>query len=180
MATPETHFGETPVICETLRILHEAGRLPVTRVADLLNIATSTAYDLFNRDLRYGQFRTLFRQSRDSEVQAQLLANLLGGTSWVATHLATDLDVNGDGDVDINDVLSAGIDGMAEFSRYLQDLRTALATGHPDDRTVAEIEQRHTEVMTQLAAIGQIAHHIREQQSRRRKAHAPRMVGGGA
>lgn len=169
----------TPVICDTLRELNDSGRLPVLRVADMLNLSRSAGYELLNRDLRFNEYRTIFRQSADADVQASLLATLLKGTGWVATHLATDLDVNGDGDIDINDILKAGIDGMAELGGYLQDLQTALATGSADDHTLAEVERRQTEVMTQLAAIGQIAHHIHEQQSRRRKAHAPRVVGGG-
>ena len=119
------------MISDTLRRLSDEGTLTAKALADLLDLDPSSAYRYLSGETepRFGQIRTLFRQSRSPEVQRQVLAALCSGTGWVMQHLPAKADVNGDGQVNTDDIFDGAVHSLGGVQSLLKHTRDAQKTG---------------------------------------------------
>lgn len=146
------------MITELLQQLSSDGLITAKQIADSLSLSSSQAYRKLNdSELTHSQFRTLFRHSSRA-VQTRLLASIIGGTPWNAAFVEADLDVNGDGAVNTDDVLCAtarACDSVAKvLTRQLHLHKNRMSRITPAD--AGPINQAITDAQTHLAAAGQI------------------------
>ncbi len=172
---------EQPVICEILQRLNASGALTTAALADVLNLSMSGAYPyLTNRDADYAQVRTLVRRSGNQRLQEAILVDLTRGTGWVVAHIPPSLDVNGDGDIDMHDVVSKSVDGLAQTGTFVRDALKSTTRDITDSDFLWLRE--HAQAMVQHAAtIQQIVDHLAEQHASRpsaRKPARPAQTGG--
>jgi hypothetical protein len=126
----ENTMTETPVISAVLHRLNKSALLTVAQLEDLLNLAERSGYPyLSTTDLRFSQYRTLFRRCGSEAVQRELLAALIDGTNWVCEPLAATQDVNGDGVVDTDDVLDGVVDASSSVAAALVIAKGDLVNG---------------------------------------------------
>ncbi|WP_221435391.1 hypothetical protein [Algisphaera agarilytica] len=125
---------------ELLQKLREQHAIDAAELADLFNISTGAGYNYFGRSsLSFEQFRTLFRRAKADAVREVFLANLLQGLPCFVQWVDSARDINGDGVVDTNDALKAGIDQMARSAETVRRLHSAVEDGRIDHGEAEEI-----------------------------------------
>ncbi len=165
--------------CDLLQTLARERRLDVHELADLLNIATSSAYRYFNgeTELRYGQLRTLIRSCRDRGARLALIRSLLGGTGIYCVEVDPRLDLDGDGDVDTQDIIVGCIKANRQTAKLLGQAYDARADHKIDEREGAEICQSIDQLVELLIAARKLVT-IDVERVRRRHQVRPLKIGG--
>lgn len=161
----EITMMETPVICEVLHRLNKTNKLVVGQLEDLLNLADRSGYPyLSTTDLRFNQYRTLFRQCGSEDVQRELLGALVAGSGWICQHLDASKDVNGDGIVDTDDILDGAVKANTAVSRILATAKGDLAAGSRriGAENAANLHAAIDESMKFLLAVQQVVSHLSE------------------
>lgn len=171
--TPETPAApETTMSAEILQRLNDQGMLNAARLASLLNKTKSGAYRYYNTvTLDYHQLRTLI-QHAGPEVGLTLLNGLTDGTPINHIYMDAELDFDGDGDVDTDDVLGHAIKANEAHAAYL---REAITTKSIDLAKLGELKQQ---VLQGMAASESAAVHIATKQTKRRRCGQPLTRGG--
>jgi hypothetical protein len=166
MFSDSLHDEDTPVSVGLLQRVQSEGAVTIRGLADMWSIEPHSVYPyLTNREMRYGQMRTLYRRARDRRIQEAFHADLMQGTGWTAVFIDADLDFDGDGDVDTDDVMAHAIDALGKLAKYLETLR---ATNKPDMALLGQLTQR---VIQGVVTSERCAQHIADAHSRRRQAH---------
>jgi len=156
---------ETPMSADVLQRLNQDGVLTIDTMADLFNIQPHSAYPyLVDREMRYGHVRTLCRRSKDPRIPAAIYNDLTTGTGFTVVYIDAPLDVDGDGDVDTDDVLGHAISALGHLSNYLAQVQRG---GDFDLRRLASLKQR---VMQGVVNSQRAATHIYQTRTRRKKA----------
>lgn len=118
-----------PMICDVLHRLNKAGDLTVKEIEDLFNLADRSAYAYFGKtEISLSQFRTLVRHCRSRRAKKQLLEFIVADMPVIFEMLDASSDVNGDGVVDTNDVLDAGIKATSDAMSLLKLVRKSGST----------------------------------------------------
>jgi hypothetical protein len=175
--------GETPVLNHVLRQLHDAGHLTVKQMADLLGIQPDNVYPYHHdRQLTMDRFRLIFRHCGNPVAQQALLQVLLEGTDWQAEYCDKDLDVNGDGDVNVDDALVAAIDADVAHAAFCKELVAKGIKAGLTSEQLDKMEQATFAAMRSLRQSLAIARWLREHTVQRRKARPlqPITAGGRA
>jgi hypothetical protein len=125
------------VISEILRPLHENGRVTISSMADVLSRSSASVYRYLSgeTDLEYGQVRALVKLTDNTALQEAILLDLTKGTGWYVAKVPAHLDVNGDGDVDLDDALQKAIETNQQTAAFLAD---ALETSKRQRMTPAD------------------------------------------
>lgn len=170
---------ETPLIVELLQRCHRDRLTSIAEIQDLLGVAEATAYSYLSRtEIRAGQLRTLIRRCADPRFRLALLGDLARGTDCIVTPLDPRCDVDGDGDVDTDDAIAAGLRQLDHASGGIRRLHTAAAdhriTAEEADDLLADIDRG----LAELAQLRNIVAALGEQSSRRRKGRPPVGLGG--
>jgi len=171
---------ETTMFASVLQRLHSQGHLDVAKAAQATGLDPSTIYKWIAGATEPGVTNAslLVRHCHDPQVQAALLGVFTAGTPWVASYLPTELDINGDGDVDTRDALIAAIDaldGLAEHLRGVQDVGAKHAISSEE---LAHIHEHAESAVQGIVASQRVIQWLHDQQQRRRPAR--RIVGDAA
>jgi hypothetical protein len=120
-----------PQIAETLQRLNDANLLSAKQLARLLKLHESSAYRYLSGETEpsWSQVCTVFQYCCRPQVQAAILTDLLGDTSWVCQQMPGDLDVNGDGQVNTHDILDATIHALRGAADALESCRATQKSG---------------------------------------------------
>ena len=170
---------EITMINGILQKLVNDNLLTVRFLADLWNITPQAVYNYFNgTEPTYGKIRTLFRRSDKPDVQKEILQDLLSGTGWYAAHVEADKDVNGDGDVDLDDAMEAALAAMQNHAEFLHKFYAASQAGKLSEREHAEARRFAATIIESAVLVDRIIEHVAEQQVKRRPAR-PIVAGGG-
>ena len=124
------------MLARTLRKLIEDGTTTAREIGELAGVSTSTVYRWTNGDSRpdFDSVRLLVRLLPSPEGQEAILGAFINGTPWQVQHSQTNLDVNQDGQVDVEDALDAAIDIVRAAAHSLTRIRSA----HQDSKFTAE------------------------------------------
>jgi hypothetical protein len=122
---------------------------------------------LTDRDMRYGQVRTLYRRAKDPRIQEAFHADLMQGTGWTAIYIDTELDIDGDGDVDTDDAIGHAIKGLQKFAAFLEEVR-----GSNRCPNLTELAKLKAGVLQGVVTAERCACAIAENRCKRRKAKA--------
>jgi len=186
MFQTSSQIGDVPVSAGLLQSLAQAGAVTIHGLADAWNMQPHSIYPyLTDRDMRYGQMRTLYRRARDPRIQAAFHADLMAGTGWTAIFIDAELDIDGDGDVDSDDVLTHAIDALRNLSDFL--VQVQASDGCPNLAALAHLKQRVLQgVVTAERCAQQIADAHDNRRGRRkarpinqRSATSDSLLGGG-
>lgn len=162
---------EMPMSADLLQRCVADGSLTVHEIADLLNRSQSCAYDYLGRtELRYGQARTLFRHADSDGIREAILQDLLPGTGYIAQRIDASLDVDGDGDVDLDDAIAAGIAAVSKAAESLRQLHAASADQRVKaDQAQAMLTTLHS-LLGQVATTANVVRYLRDLEAKRRPA----------
>lgn len=159
----------TPMLCQILRHLNTKNILTAEEVGDLLSIVDPYPY-LSTRDMDWSQVRTIFRgaRRRKQEVQLSLLQNLTVGEGWLHQKIDADCDINGDGVVDMNDVLDGAIDAIDTMGRVLVIARKEAANGRKQlmPGRADDLQQKLNRTLKRLLEVQQVITFLNEQTRR--------------
>lgn len=160
------------MLATVLQDLHARGRLTPGLFVEATGRDHSTLYRYLagSSQPSYHTIQQLFAHCDDEEIQLALLADFTRGVAIAFSHIPAELDIDGDGDVNMDDVLEAAIAANFELAEWLQDIQKAT---HDGKVTQVELIQADTlgrrVIASVLAALG-ILDHIAERQGRRRQA----------
>jgi hypothetical protein len=149
-------------------------------MADLLGIQPDNVYPYHHdRQLTMDRFRLIFRQCGNELAQQALLQVLLEGTAWQAEYCDGDLDVNGDGDVNVDDALTAAIDADVAHAGYCRELVAKGIKAGLTSEQLDKMEQATFPAMRSLRQSLAIARWIRQHTTQRRKARPLQPITAG-
>jgi len=149
-----------PLICDTLAGLNDSGDLSVKQLEDALVLAPRSGYPFFSRRiLDAHQLRLLFRATRSETAQRAILGYLTNGTAWVVEHVAASADINGDGDINTDDIVDGAIQAMQELTAALE---AAHAQGRMSRvlRDAPQITARLNAVITAALTMRRVVDHL--------------------
>ncbi len=159
---------------ELLRELHDSGALPVARLADLLNLSKSAAYQYHAlTELRYSQLRTVIRQSRSREVLDRFAADLFGGLGAALIFAADDAEA----DLDCDQAVQKTVEAIELLARLLKKMHAAVADRQITDRERDELEQFARRVVELVLQSMRAIDHENDQRHKRRKCR-PLAISG--
>lgn len=134
-ATDRETMGEIPeqdltMLAATLQRLASNGQIDVQKAAAISGVDASAIYRWISGDRDPG-FTNMHRVflALPREAQAAILGVLSAGTPWLHTQVPAELDVNGDGDVDLYDVIDAVINVNEDATKELKLLRENMKAG---------------------------------------------------
>ncbi|MCC6679275.1 MAG: hypothetical protein IT445_00080 [Phycisphaeraceae bacterium] len=171
------------MISEVLQRLSDQGRLDVPRLAESACISTSSIYRWITgeREPGFTNICRLFREAAP-EVQAEILSLLTAGTNWQAVPVDQDLDVNGDGRVDLIDALKANADAAADSAMFLRRMSGEMTADMYHLDALHEMSHRAADAAGQLMVaahiIDQVIEHRFRGRGQRRKCR-PLPTSGG-
>ncbi len=175
MSAAALQHEDVSMSCGILQRLNQTGAITIAQLADEWGIEPHSAYPyLTDREMRYGQTRSLYRHARDRRIQEAIHNDLMQGTGWSAVYIEADLDFDGDGDVDVDDVLGHAIGALDDLATYLKQVQQS---GRDWDMAyLAQLKQR---VLHGIVASERCAGHIAAMQSGHRRKARPVSIGGG-
>ncbi len=116
----------------------------------------------------------LIYQHGGFDVQAAIIHELTANTGWVATYVEDtddDLDVNGDGRIDVADSISAQLNALHNLSDLLGHMdRDRNGSDRVTDAALAHYVSLIDQVFRLLLRGKRVIEHVHKEQSRRRKA----------
>lgn len=167
MFSGSLHCEDTPVSAGIVQQLQQIGAVTIRGLADDWNIEPHSVYPyLTDRDMRYGQVRTLYRRAKDRRIQEAFHADLMQGTGWTAVYIDAELDIDGDGDVDTDDALGHAINGLEKYVSLLQEIRSSNRCPN-----LTELARLKAGVLQGVVTAERCAQHIADAHGRRRQAH---------
>jgi len=170
----------TSMICDILRDLHERGVFTAHDMGDLLGIHATNCYPYHShREPKATKLRLVFR-AMPAEAQRDVLHWLTGGTGWVSQHLDQELDINGDGDVDVSDAMIAAAELTGETSEFIADLALGLSDKKIDDAECGKLQAMLAEARQHLVMTEAVVVELNKQHNARRKCRQPLTAGGRA
>lgn len=162
------------MINELLQQLVAEGKLTVAELQDLWGLAKSSVYPyLVDREPCFDKLRALIRRSRNQEVRYRVLGLLCQGAGIATITLPDALDINGDGDIDTDDVLTATSHCAAtvtETTRKLVDLGKDPQRNGNYVGAIAEVEHNATQCASLLMSTISVCEHLKQHHHGRRKA----------
>lgn len=157
---PKLQSEEPPMprICEVLVNLNDAGKLTVKQLEHALGLASRSGYRYYTREaLDAQQLRQLFLASKSAPVQRALLEFLTEDTSWQTEYLDPKLDLNGDGDVNADDITDTLITMMETTTTTLRTARTEKSTTrHIAPQTAEQLKAQLAQIIQYAQAARQV------------------------
>lgn len=122
MHTDVSQLGTQPLICDLLYRWKVTGALPTPELARIWHLADNSVYRYYQgTEPTYTQIAMLFERV-NVDLQRELLSTLTAGQGWVFNSTNDELDVNGDGRIDISDAIQLAINDGDRWPKMLQDL----------------------------------------------------------
>jgi len=121
----------TSMVNELFFRLHQENHLTPKQIAHALGQDDRSGYRWIGKYIPdVEQYRTVFLACREKPaVQRQMMGYFLDGTPWIIEPVALEADINGDHDVDTDDVLDGTILALDRLTRVLQETREQQQTG---------------------------------------------------
>ncbi|MEM6394625.1 MAG: hypothetical protein AAF797_17810, partial [Planctomycetota bacterium] len=165
---------EIPMIAQLLQQLDRAGALRAPEIADLCGVAESTAYDYISgrTEMKVCRLRSLLHHASDDRVRDLILADLAGNTGYHLVQGSPELDVNGDGDIDTNDVMAAALQTVRDASDAASGIHATSGDGEIDDADLRQIEQQLQLMLNHTMVAMQVARFLNEHRPSLRRRQA--------
>jgi len=164
--------GETTLIADALIAVTGHGHVTVADISDVWGVSPGTVHRHIAGECSttFERIRTLFRRALTPDGQAVILDLFTAGTGWLTEHVDQDLDLNGDGAVDTDDVIDAAIATIDQASQSLKTLRAATEDGAITAGEHDENQAVIAELLKAALIARQVEAYIYEHQAPRRKA----------
>ncbi len=168
---------ETTMFAALLERLRRDDVLNVKRMAQITGLDQTTImrWCTGQTDPQFRNVHLIF-QGGGFDVQAAILNDLVGDTGWFPTYIEDtleDLDINGDGRIDLADSIAAQLNALHNLSDLLQQVdRDRSGDRRLTDAGVANYLRLMDQVFRSLVRGKRVIEHIHRNQPRRRKARA--------
>jgi len=163
-------YGTDDMLCETIQRLIESHHTTVKELADVAGYAPSTIYGWLGGVSRFpaDAIRAWCSRHPSITVQNAIADVMTGGRATITAPLTDDdLDVNGDGKIDLNDALDIAIGGIDHASQFLAQVRDAHVSGEVNGDTIIDIVKAETNLRRRADRARAILRHL---EVNRRKA----------
>lgn len=171
------------MISRTLQTLHTEGKLTVRQFEDATGLSDSTFYRWLagESEPTFIAVQQLIAHHPDGLVQAALIGAALRGSGFVAAQMSEDLDINGDGQVDMIDALAASNASIKVLAQMAEGLLEALSKENHkvQEMEVAHFQQQAAKAQRGVFSMVTIIETLHQLQSRRHKARAFAVPNGG-
>ena len=159
------------MLAKTLQRLIDDKLTTAGEIAELAGVSSSTVYRWIGGKSQpdFDSIRLLVRHMPDPKAQRAILSAFSAGTSWRFQYLDTDLDVNRDGRVDVNDALDASIRAVDAASELLVKVRKASKDDRLTQDQIGPVIKVLNEVVQQCSITQQIMVRVWEMDDKRRK-----------
>jgi hypothetical protein len=118
-----------PRICDTLATLDRSGKLTTAQLERILGYADRSCYPyLSHRVLDAQQLYALFHATKP-DVQLAFLNFLSDGTGWTHEFIEASADIDGDGDVDVTDLMRGSVDACDLNAKTIKTALKAIDRG---------------------------------------------------
>ena len=136
-------------------------------IAQLTGVATSTVYRWISGESEpdFHSMRLLVKHLPDQRAQCAIVDAFLAGTPWHAKSIETNLDVNRDGRVDVNDALDACIESVQAAGESLSQVRVATSQKLITSSQCANLVSLLNEVIRDCTAAEQVLMRISAKKS---------------
>src|SRR5690606_18289147 len=143
----------------------------VREVSELTGVASSTVYRWLSNESvpDFETVRLLVRLLPDRTGQEALIRTFVAGTPYRVFHSESELDVNQDGIIDINDALDASIQSVKSASDSLTSIRMHSGDDNAMRHGAAEAVASLDKAIRECTTAQQVLIHVADS-SKRRKA----------
>ncbi len=168
---------ETTMLNALLERLRRDDILNVKRMAEVTGLDETTImrWCTGQTDPQFRNVQLMF-QHGGFDVQAAFLNLMFGGTGWVPIYVEDtpeELDVNGDGRIDLADSLAAQLNALHNLSDLLQQIDRDRDGGQRvTDAALANYLRLMDQVMRSLVRGKRVFEHVHKQTNKRRKLKA--------
>lgn len=176
---PISEIEDVPMIATTLQECLEEGLISHPELQDLLNLDRSSVYRYISGQtpLRYDQIRVLVKHIKSPHARSRILTDLLSGTPFVATYIESDLDINGDGDINTRDAIASTAKICEEAASMLNGMLGAMdSPSYMTEENRDIVNGRCDQLIQYMMSVKLIAEH--ECQRRLRRQCKPLTIGG--
>jgi len=132
------------MLAKTLRQLVEQQHTNAKEIGELTGVSTSTVYRWLAGQSQpdFDSVRLLIRHLPKQEAQQAILATVTAGTSWAVTNNELELDVNHDGQVDVEDAVDSAIGMVRDAAEALERIRASSPTKGLDAEQTLDVVAR--------------------------------------
>jgi len=158
------------MLARTLQRLIDDKLTCAREIGELAGVSTSTVYRWIGGQSQpdFDSIRLLVRHLPEARAQEALLSIFSAGTSWEFSHQELELDVNQDGQVDVDDALDATVESVRGTADSLQRIRAAHKGQPVDAEQTLEIISLLNHIMRQCAITQRVLVQLAEQKRKRK------------
>lgn len=157
-------YSEVPMICDCLRSMNDSGLLTAKQLCPIFDVSISGVYRYYSGETQptWGKIRSLLHQTKRVEVARLLLDDLIAGTGWIAQYIPTESDADGDGDIDLGDVMADAIKSAQATAKLLAETHRAEGTGmrRVDADTGQVLQAQVQSAIRDLVAASRVINHL--------------------
>ncbi|QNN22066.1 helix-turn-helix transcriptional regulator [Planctomycetales bacterium ZRK34] len=158
------------MLSKTLAQLIERKLTTAREIGELTGVAPSTVYRWIRGESEpdFNAVRLLVRHLHSADCVEAILAAFTAGSAWRFYSLEAELDVNADGQINVDDALDSTISAVRSASRSLSAVRKASLDGVIDTEESIELVALLNDVIRQCSITQQVLVHMSEARSRRK------------
>lgn len=152
-----------------LQRLCSEGRLTIQQIADAWKIEPHSVYPYFNDRWPPLDRYLLLVERVAPDVQRELIAFVIRGCPrWVATRVDPALDVNGDGDINTDDAVSAAISSADQAMGLVKQTHASVGDRNLTVPEIDDLLKLRDDALSHLVQYGELLLYLRSQAARRR------------
>jgi len=158
------------MLAGTLQKLIDQKLTTAREIGELTGVAPSTVYRWIRGESEpdFDAVRLLVRHLKNADAIEALLTAFVAGSSWRFYNVETELDVNADGSIDIDDALDSTIGAVRNASRSLSAVRKASIDHVIDAEESLRLVTLLNDVIRQCSITQQVLVHMAEHRRRRK------------
>lgn len=158
------------MLSKTLAQLIDRKLTTAREIGELTGVAPSTVYRWIRGESEpdFNAVRLLVRHLHNIDCVEAILTAFTAGSAWRFYNLEGELDVNADGQINIDDALDSTIAAVRSASRSLSAVRKASTDGVIDTQESIELVALLNDVIRQCSITQQVLVYMSESRSRRK------------
>ncbi len=159
------------MLARTLQRLVDEKLTTAREIADLAGVSASTVYRWIAGQSQpdFDSIRLLVRHLPEPRAQRAILSTFSAGTPWRYQYIDHELDVNDDGQIDVNDALDSSIRAVQSAGEMLAKVRDASQDRRLSAEQVGVVIKALNEVVQECSVTQQVMVRVWEGEQNQRK-----------
>jgi len=158
------------VLSKTLATLIDRKLTTAREIGELTGVAPSTVYRWIRGESQpdFDAVRLLVRHLKKEDAIEAILSSFTAGTGWNFYNIESELDLNRDGVIDVDDALDASVSAVRGAGRSLAQVHKAHRLGQLTQEENVELIALLNDVIRQCSITQRILVHITENRRKRK------------